>query len=38
MTKPATTKYRGARLEVLHKTAAGLARLGSLDKKNDARF
>ena len=38
MTKPATTKYRGARLEVLHKTAAGLARLGSLDKKTMRDF
>ena len=32
MAKSATSKYRDARLEVLHKTAAGLARLGALDK------
>jgi putative transcriptional regulator len=32
MTKPRERKYRNARLEVLHKTAAGLARIGALDK------
>ena len=37
MAKP-TTKYRDAQLEVLHKTAAGLARLGALDKKTMRDF
>jgi hypothetical protein len=32
MTKTKTAKYRNERLEVLHKTAAGLARLGALTK------
>jgi putative transcriptional regulator len=36
MTK--TAKYRNERLEVLHKTAAGLARLGALGKTTMREF
>ncbi len=32
MTRTKTAKYRNERLEVLHETAAGLARLGALSK------
>lgn len=32
MTKLMASKYRTKRLEVLHKTAAGLGRLGVIDK------
>ena len=38
MTKPTSNKYRDAQLEVMHKTAAGLARLGALDKKTMRDF
>jgi putative transcriptional regulator len=38
MTKLRASGYRNARLEVLHKTAAGLARLGALDKKTMRDF
>ena len=33
MTRTKTLGYRSPRLEVLHKTASGLASLGALDKK-----
>lgn len=38
MTKATKTKYPNARLEVLHKTAQGLARVGALDKKTMRAF
>ena len=38
MTKPTSNKYRDVQLEVMHKTAAGLARLGALDKKTMRDF
>ena len=38
MTKAKTGHYRNARLEVLHKTAASLARVGGLDKKTMREF
>ena len=38
MTKPTSNKYRDTQLEVMHKTAAGLARLGALDKKTMRDF
>ncbi len=38
MTKEKTAKYRSERLEVLHKTAAGLVRLGALGKKTMREF
>ena len=36
--KTKTSDYRSARLKVLHKTAAGLARVGAIDKKTMRDF
>ena len=38
MTGTKTAKYHNERLEVLHKTAAGLARLGALGKTTMREF
>ena len=38
MTKPSQTKFRTARLGVLHETAAGLSRIGAFDKKTMRDF
>ena len=38
MTKAKAANYRNERLEVLHKTAAGLTRLGALGKKTMREF
>jgi putative transcriptional regulator len=38
MTKSGKTSYRNKRLEVLHKTAFGLAELGAFDKKTMRDF
>jgi hypothetical protein len=38
MAKSPKTKYRSARLQVLHKTAAGLAKFGALDKTTMREF
>ena len=38
MTKAKTAEFPNARLEVLHKTAQGLARVGALDKKTMRAF
>ena len=38
MTKAEKVKYPNARIETLHKTAQGLARIGALDKKTMRAF